>query len=106
MRQSSLCGLHLVCAVKKVGTGFWDSNLLPIFWIVGRMEPKRNRECGNGSSPGGGAEAEGRVAAAGRARGMRPPAVPARTDLPPISSEQGVDTALGMLPAAWFPWCL
>ena len=97
------CGLHLVCAVKKVGTGFWDSNLLPIFWIVGRMEPKRNRECGNGSSPGGGAEAEGRVAAAGRARGMRPPAVPARTDLPPISSEQGVDTGLGMLPAAWFP---
>lgn len=92
-----------MCAAKKVGTGFWDSNLLPVFWIVGRMEPKRNRECGDGSSPGGGAEAEGRAAAAGRPRGMRPPSVPARTDLPPVSSEQGVDTGLGMLSAAWFP---
>lgn len=29
-----------MCAAKKVGTGFWDSNLLPVFWIVGRMEPR------------------------------------------------------------------
>lgn len=48
-------GVRVMCAAKKVGTGVWDSNLLPVFWIVGRMEPKRNREVCDGSSPGGGA---------------------------------------------------
>lgn len=59
-------------------------SLLPVLWVVGRMEPKGNCERGNGSSPGGGAEAEGRVAATGRLT-----SVPGGASLPPHLSRAG-----------------
>lgn len=54
-----------------------ELNLLPVSWTVGRMEPKRNCERSNGSSTGGGAEAEGRVPGTGE------------TNLPPCLSRAG-----------------
>lgn len=81
-RRRPLGRLLATCAAKCELS--WGPSLLPVLWVVGRMEPKRNCQRGNGSSPGGGAEAEGRVPATGRLT-----CVPGGTSLPSHLSRAG-----------------
>lgn len=88
VRQSSVCGRHVIVCSKESGNWVLGLKSLPVFWIVGRMEPKEEIvSVAMAQALEEVRKQRGRAAAAGRPRqdASHQPQ-PGLTSLPPLGS--------------------